>query len=88
MSGSFIVFILRMKNKLLRDRAEAARQAHNLKDGGSNPSPATIVVPWCSDNIAPCHGEECGFDSRRNRHLWPIGEVIEHSALSRHDSWV
>ena len=26
---------------ILRGRAEVARQAHNLKVGGSNPSPAT-----------------------------------------------
>ena len=29
--------------KLTRGRAMAARQAHNLEVGGSNPSPATIL---------------------------------------------
>lgn len=36
--------ILRKRKFLPRGRAAAAREAHNLEDGGSNPSPATFLI--------------------------------------------
>ena len=51
---------------LSRGRAAAAREAHNLEDGGSNPSPATILN-------TPAIWPEYFIDGSRNRSLTSAG---------------
>ena len=51
---------------ILRDRAEVARQAHNLKVIGSNPVPATtkmlfVCVPWYKQELKGSSSEDFLF---------------------------
>lgn len=54
-----------------------ARQAHNLKVVGSNPTPATIWSCGVAINMPLCHRGDRGFDSRQDRHYGFVAQSVE-----------